>query len=223
MLSTKFAENQRIANPRICNPKIVIIEDHPVMREGLVCWFAGTGRWEVAGSAASVAEAKELLARVNADIALLDIQLDDGWGLDIIPWLKTARTHTHAHTQSDTPIVAIYSAFDDYAHVSAAVSMGVRAYVCKRRSERELEAALLKALNGETCIDETAQARLETAKNIFSHLTRREAEILSLVKDDLSNKQIAARLGISHRTVENVLCCIYDKTGITSRLELQKL
>ena len=201
--------------------RIVIIEDHPVMREGLAAWFSHTGRWEVAGTAASVAEAKELLTRVHADVALLDIQLEDGWGLDIIPWLK--HTHTHPYTQSDTPVLAVYSVFDDYAHVSAAVSMGVRAYVCKRHGERELEAALLKALNGETCIDDTAQTRLKTAKNIFNLLTRREAEILSLVKDDLSNKQIAARLGISHRTVENVLSCIYDKTGITSRLELQKL
>jgi DNA-binding NarL/FixJ family response regulator len=206
---------------RVDPPKIVIVEDHPVMREGLASWFSRTGRWEVAGTAASVAEAKKLLTQVRADVALIDIQLEDGWGLDIIPWLKNE--YTHAYTQSHTPVLAVYSAFDDYAHVNAAVSMGVRAYVCKRRGEAELETALFKALYGKTCIDEAAQTKLETVNNFFRLLTMREAEILSLVKDDLSNKQIAARLGISHRTVENVLSCIYDKTGITSRLELQKL
>ena len=213
----KPAEKQRIDNPQI-----VIIEDHPVMREGLAVWFSRTGRWEVAGTAASVAEAKELLTRLKVDVALIDIQLEDGWGLDIIPWLKTACAQ-NAHTQGNYPVLAVYSAFDDYAHVNAAVSMGVRAYVCKRRGEAELEKALLRALGGKTYIDETAQTKLEAVNSIFNLLTRREAEILSLVKDDLSNKQIATRLGISHRTVENVLCCIYDKTGITSRLELQKL
>jgi DNA-binding NarL/FixJ family response regulator len=57
----------------------------------------------------------------------------------------------------------------------------------------------------------------------ISLLTRREADIFTLVKDGLSNQQIAEKLSISRRTVENILHCIYDKTGISSRLELQKM
>ncbi|MDR1804276.1 MAG: response regulator transcription factor [Treponema sp.] len=196
------------------------MEDHPVMREGLASWFAGTGRWEVAGTAATLTGAKELLTEVEADVALLDIQLEDGWGLDIIPWLLRTK---YAGKKAGLPVMAVYSGFEDYTHVSAAMSMGARAYVSKRRSERELEQALLKALDGETFIDETAQIQFATVSNIFSLLSRREAEILSLVKDELSNQQIADRLGISRRTVENTLSWIYDKTGIRSRLELQKL
>jgi NarL family two-component system response regulator LiaR len=200
--------------------RIVIIEDHPVMREGLASWFTGTGRWEVAGTAATLAGAKELMTLVEADVALLDIQLEDGWGLDIIPWLLQTK---YAGKKAGLPVMAVYSSFEDYTHVSAAMSMGARAYVSKRRSERELEQALLKALDGETFIDETAQIQFATVSNIFNLLSRREAEILSLVKDELSNQQIADRLGISKRTVENTLSWIYDKTGIRSRLELQKL
>jgi len=216
----------REENQRPVKPKIVIVEDHPVMREGLASWFGGTGRWEVAGKAATLAEAKELLAGIKVDIALLDIQLDDGWGLDIIPWLSqssSAPQTSFAGQKAEFPVMAVYSSFENYAHVSAAINMGVKAYVCKRRNELELEQALLKALDGETFIDETAQGRFKTVRNLFSLLSKREAEILSLVKDELSNKQIAARLGISQRTVENTLSCIYDKTGIKSRLELQKL
>ncbi|MDR2717814.1 MAG: response regulator transcription factor [Treponema sp.] len=196
-------------------PRIVIVEDHPVMREGLASYFTGTGRWQVMGTASTLAEAKELLSGVHADIALLDIQLEDGWGLDVISWL--------AEQEQNAPIMAVYSSFDDYAHVSAALGMGVRAYICKRRGERELENALQNALCGAVYIDEAAQVKLNNETDLARLLTKRETEILSLVKNGLSNKQIAARLGISHRTVENILRCVYDKTGIKTRLELQKM
>jgi DNA-binding NarL/FixJ family response regulator len=211
-------------------PRLVIVEDHPVMRDGLASYFTGTGRWQVVGTASTLAETKELLSGVPADIALLDIQLEDGWGLDVIPWLAEQgefAEHTRLAGQDRLakkalPIMAVYSSFDDYAHVSAALGMGVRAYVCKRRNEQELEEALQKALCGAVYIDKAAQAKLHTITDLVSLLTKRETEILVLVKDGLSNKQIAAHLKISHRTVENILSCIYDKTGILSRLELQR-
>ena len=200
-------------------PCLVIIEDHPVMRNGLAAWFEGCGRWRVVGTASTLTEAKDLLITLAAkgqkvDLLLLDIQLEDGWGLDIIPWYAK---------QTEVPPAAVYSVFDDYAHVSAALGMGVRAYVTKRRGETELEAALLKVLEGGVCIDEAAQIKLNTVTDLLGLLSKREAEILSLVKSGLSNKQIAASLGISRRTVENILSCVYDKTGIRSRLELERL
>jgi NarL family two-component system response regulator LiaR len=101
--------------------------------------------------------------------------------------------------------------------------MGVRGYVCKSRSEAELEAALETVLRGEICRDEAAERELAAVSDAVSLLTRREGEILILVKKGLSNKAIADRLGLSRRTVENILSCVYDKTGVSSRLELQKL
>jgi DNA-binding NarL/FixJ family response regulator len=206
-------------------PRLVIVEDHPVMREGLASYFTETGRWQVVGTASTLAGAKELLSGVQADVALLDIQLEDGWGLDVIPWLvlqATLAEHTRLVAQN-RPVIAVYSSFDDYAHVSAALGMGVRAYVCKRRNEQELENALQKALCGAVYVDEAAQVKLNNETDLARLLTKRETEIFSLVKSGLTNRQIASRLGISHRTVENILCCVYDKTGIKTRLELQKM
>ena len=209
-------------------PGIVIIEDHPVMRNGLAAWFEGTGRWNVIGTASNLAGARELLASfsvtgLNADLLLLDIQLEDGWGLDIIQWLEKQARQTEPAGLLHKPLLAVYSGFDDHANVSAALGMGVRAYVTKRRSEGELEEALLKTLDGEIWIDEAVQAKLQVVTDVFSLLTKRETEILSLVKKGQSNKQIAGSLGISPRTVENILSCVYDKTGIHSRLELERL
>ena len=202
---------------------IVIIEDHPIMRRGLTDWFNKSKRWNVIGTASSLKEARDLMDRflftqvhdkqVHLDLVLLDIQLEDGWGLDIIPDLP----------KNPGPITAVYSAFDSYAHVSTALSMGVQAYVTKRSSESELEKALLKALSGEIYIEESAHIKLKAVKDIRDLLTNREREILSLVLSGLSNIEIAARLSLSRRTVENILSCIYDKTGVRSRVELQRL
>jgi len=200
--------------------RIIIVEDHPVMRSGLTAYFGDTGRWRVAGAAASINEAKKLLTGTETDVLLLDIQLADGWGLDIIQWFLK---HVEQSPGSYRPLMAIYSNYTDYAHVSAAMGMGVKAYICKQRNEKELESALLKALDGEVYIDDKAQLNLKFVKDLFSLLTKRETEILCLVKSGLSNKQIASRLKISNRTVENILSCVYDKTGIKNRLELQNL
>ena len=198
--------------------RIVIIEDHPLVREGLASYFADTGRWQVMGTAPSLEAAKELLTRAETDVVLLDIQLEDGWGLDIIPWYTSQSGH-----EKEPALMAVYSTFDDNAHVNAALSMGVRAYVCKRSNVPELEKALLSALNGKVYIDDRVESRLQKAGDIYGLLTKREKEIFTLVKSGLSNKQIAAHLGITCHTVENIISCVYDKTGIDSRLELFKL
>jgi RNA polymerase sigma factor (sigma-70 family) len=191
------------------------------MRKGLADYFAGTGRWQVLGSASNIEEAKTFLSAPAldenpVDILLLDIQLETGWGLDIIPWLRR-------ENREQFPAIVIYSAYNDYAHVSAAFSMGIRAYVSKSRSEEELESALETVLRGDLYMDKTVERELTAVTDALSLLTKREGEILTLVKAGLSNKRIAEQLGISRRTVENILSCVYDKTGISSRVELQRL
>ena len=207
-------------------PRIVIVEDHPVMRKSLAAWFAKTGRWQVQGSAASLEEAKAIIAASPPEewppeIVVLDIQIASGgnnsaWGLDLVPWLRE-------QDWKQTPAVAVYSHFNDYAHVNAALSMGVAAYISKNSDEKELEAALQTVLTGGVYVDKTAESNLKNAVTAFQLLTKREAEILGLVKAGLSNRTIAAKLGISRRTVENMLLRIYCKTGIGSRLEIQKM
>ena len=198
---------------------IAIVEDHPVMRKGLAAWFNETGRWNVTAAVSSIEEARSVLPGLESDVLLLDLQLEDGWGLDIIP----SFVESGYAKQSYIPVFAVYTGFDSHAHVSAALGLGVRAYITKRRTEAELEQFLFMALEGEICVDEAAKIKMQNVTDIVGLLTRREAEILTLVSKGLSNRQIAARLEISHRTVENILSCVYDKTGIHSRLELERM
>jgi len=197
-------------------PNIIIIEDHSIVREGLLNYFHKTGRFKVAGTAGNLDDAKKLLLSTKADILILDIQLKDGLGLSLIPWLKQEKDRNE-----DFPIIAIYTAYDDFVYVSAALTKGAQVYMNKRRSVEELEEALLKAINGEKIIDDTVQTKLEILADTIDALTRREAEIFTLVKSGLSNKQIADKLEIKVRTVENILSIIYDKVGVNSRQELQ--
>ena len=197
---------------------IVIIEDHPIVRDGLALHFISGNRFKVLGTASKLDEAKELLSKEQPDILLLDIQLEDELGLNIIPWLKNS-----IKQNEKLPIMAVYSSFDDFVHVSAALGMGVTVYMTKRHSVSELEKALLQALEGKKYIDDSVEAKLNTAKDLFSLLTKREAEILTLVNRGLSDKIIASELGISIRTVQNIIYCIYAKTGIHSRQELRGL
>ncbi|MCL2181318.1 MAG: response regulator transcription factor [Treponema sp.] len=210
-------------------PNIIIIEDHPVMRGGLVSYFTGTRRWNVLGAVSNIDDAKILLSssyckhsaanpNTSADLILIDIQLEDGWGLDIIPWFKE-----QPFEKIKMPVFAVYTAYDDFSHINAALSMCVQGYICKRRSEPELENALFKILEGRIYIDDSVKIKLDTNAKLINLLTKRETEILTYVKNNLSNSEIASRLGISKRTVENILSCVYYKTGIQSRLELQRL
>jgi DNA-binding NarL/FixJ family response regulator len=204
---------------------MIIIEDHPVMRRGLTVYFAGSERWRVLGTASNLDGAKALLSRdknpLEVDIILLDIQLGTEWGLDLVTWLR--ERYKENHCVGKTPPVVIYSAFSDYTHVSAALGLGVRGYICKSQSEAELESALETVLGGEIYIDKAIRQKQTIVANTLSLLTRRESEILALVRTGLSNRDIAEQLALSRRTVENILSCIYDKTGIPSRLDLQKM
>jgi NarL family two-component system response regulator LiaR len=225
-------------------PRIVIIEDHPVMRKGLTAWFASSERWSVTGTAASLEEAKELFRKeflgvssmANqvplADIVLLDIQLQDGWGLDIIPWLEEQRALLPPETPVSplpaelVPHFAVYSSFDNYAHINAALGYGVKAYISKQRGEAEVEQILHDVLNSPNqdppYIDDIVSAKFQNAEKNVNLFTKRESEIFLLIKRGYSNKQIAQALNMSNKTVENHLAHIRDKTGFT-RFDLQNL
>ncbi|MCL2809542.1 MAG: response regulator transcription factor [Treponema sp.] len=199
-------------------PSILIIEDHPIVRDGLAARFENTDNFKVSGKLSNLDEAKKFLSKEMSDILLLDIELEDGLGLHIIPWLKN-----NIKQNEKLPVFAVYSTYDDFVHISAALGLGVMVYMTKRRSADELERALLQALEGKKYIDESIEIKFNTTKDIFSLLTNREAQILTLVNEGLSDKEIASRLGISVRTVQNIVYCIFAKTGIHSRKELQRL
>jgi DNA-binding NarL/FixJ family response regulator len=194
---------------------VVIIDDHEVMRSGLAARLKNN--WQIIGSAASLEEAKTLFKRLDnaPDLILLDIELGKEWGLDIINDKKLF--------SCKFPPVLVYSVFDDYAHVNAAIRSGARGYVCKSQSAAELLEAMEDAASGKTSFPLALLQRMAITSDKLLGLSKREQKVFSMVQRGKNNKEIAAEMGVSIRTIENNLSIIYDKTGVKNRKELEKL
>jgi DNA-binding NarL/FixJ family response regulator len=195
---------------------IVLIDDHPLAINGIGTWLSSTGRFTVAGIAGNLAEAESLLKSLNPlpEIIILDVSLGTEDGLKFMPIVKEIT----AKKNVPCPKVLVCSMYEDPFLIQRAIDSGADAYVAKSEELGEIIKAINAILAGEKYVD--AKYHLEIDKNSWKNLTERENEIAFLVKQSLSNRQIAKRLGLSKRTIENHLAHIYDKTGISSRAEL---
>ena len=192
---------------------VVIIDDHEIIRAGLAARLEG--RWIIAGEAGSLKEAKALFARLTEapDLILLDIELGEDWGLDIL---------RNPHQRRLAPVL-VYSVYDDYAHVNAAIRSGVRGYVCKSQGVSDLLDAMDAVVSGKTVFPSYLVQRLTTVSDLMLALTKREREVFTMVQRGFTNREIAEALDVSIRTIENNLSILYDKTGAKNRLELERL
>jgi DNA-binding NarL/FixJ family response regulator len=186
-------------------------------------WLEATGRFTIAGTAASLEEARKLMKELESlpQIVILDISLgsenkgavqEDG--LTFIPEIEKICNERNA----PMPAVLVCSMYEDPFLVQRAMDLGAKGYVAKSAVAGEITAAIDAILAGETYT--SVKIKKQDKKKTFHALTRRESEIAALVKQSLSNQQIAKMLGLGARTVDNHLRNIYEKTGITSRKEL---
>jgi len=157
-------------------------------------------------------------------IVILDISMGSGKqsavqedGLTFIPELKKICKERKA----PMPDVLVCSMYEDPFLVQRAMDLGAKAYVAKSAVAEEITAAIDAILAGETYT--SVKVKTQNKNKTFLALTRRESEIVSLVKQSLTNQQIAKMLGLSNRTVENHLQSIYEKTGVASREKLISL
>jgi DNA-binding NarL/FixJ family response regulator len=203
---------------------LVLIDDHAMLRRGLSSWLAEDGQWRTLGEAASLEEAAALFERLAGglpDLALLDIDLRSpnrpgSWGLDLIPQLK------ERHGKKAPPVL-VYSVYDDYVHLRAAFRSGAKGFVCKSQDTAELRAAMDQLAAGGVWFAPSHAFRMAAVSDIVLGLTKRERQIFELVQRRSSNREIAAALGVSVRTVENNLSILYDKTATKNRKELEGL
>ena len=202
---------------------IVLIDDHPMLTNAIGVWLEATGRFTIAGTAANLTEARALMKELDPppQIVILDISMGSGSkavvqedGLTFIPELKKICEERKA----PMPGVLVCSMYEDPFLVQRAMDLGAKGYVTKSAVAGEITAAIDALLAGETYT--SVKIKKQDQNEIFLALTRRENEIVSLVKQSLSNQHIAKMLGLNNRTVDNHLRSIYEKTGVTSRKEL---
>jgi DNA-binding NarL/FixJ family response regulator len=194
--------------------RVVIVDDHALVREGTVQLLTQVADIEVVGQAGSGEEALRVFEELRPDVALIDVNLPGMSGLEL------AR---HASASQGNLRVLIVSAYDDYAYVAEALEIGVGGYLLKTASARELVDAVRAVADGVFVLDRAVSGRLtrraRSGPSNDEALTRRETDVLELLARGRSNKQIANELTLGLRTVEGHVSNILAKLGVQSRTE----
>lgn len=192
--------------------RILIADDHRVVRTGLRMLLESHPGFEVVGEASNGLETLQMTRRLRPDLVILDISMPNGSGL--------------AYLRELSPLtrVLVLTMHDDAAYVRQVVQAGGSGYVLKEAADVELLSAIQHVMSGQTYIYPTLAARLVEHKASRSGtavpLSPRELEVLRLVALGHTNQEIATRLGVGVRTVETYKSRICEKLGVYTRSEM---
>jgi two-component system NarL family response regulator len=189
--------------------RVLIVDDHPVVRAGLASLLRRQAGLKLAGAAHSAEEAMEILKRSSVDVMLLDLRMPSVNGIDLLNLLK-------AH--ENRPKAILLSSYEYEEEIFQAVKAGARGYLSKNASREEIVAAIEAVVAGSTYFPEWVIQWIEERED-RSGLSAREVEILEMVSKGLTNKEIAGVLQISHYTVRNHINHISAKLQVTDRTE----
>ncbi|TDD45970.1 response regulator transcription factor [Nonomuraea terrae] len=189
--------------------RLVIADDHPIVRDGLRGMFAGDPRFEVLGEAADGAQAVELARVVRPDVILMDLRMPGTDGVTAIKEL--ARLGVPAR-------VLVLTTYDTDRDVMPAIEAGATGYLLKDTGRDELIRAVRTAARGEAVLSPSVATRLlGQVRAPADPLSARELEILRLIAGGATNREAAARLFISEATVKSHVLHIYAKLGVNDR------
>jgi DNA-binding NarL/FixJ family response regulator len=198
--------------------RVLIVDDHPVVRSGLRALLTETDGFEAAGEAQDGIEALTSIRQIRPDVVLMDLTMPKLSGVEaikrIMAWPETTRAAVLVLTMSD-----------DDASLDAAIRAGARGYLLKDAAAEEVLAAVGAVARGEVvfgrgvapAVLDLLRARRRAPAPVLPELTDREREILGLVGTGLGNQVIAARLHISAKTVANTVSGILVKLGVADR------
>jgi two-component system NarL family response regulator len=191
------------------NIRILIVDDHPVVRAGLTSMLATQPGIEVTDSVSSGEEALEMLEQQSLDIVLLDLRMPGMNGMDTLLAIK----------RKALPVrVIVLTSYETDEDIYRAVHAGAEGYLVKNTSQREMVEAIRSVRAGSRYIPRHIASRL-AERMTRSNLTTRELEILKILTKGLTNKQIASALGISDNTVRNHVNSIMEKLEVSDRTE----
>ncbi|WP_269799823.1 response regulator [Pseudofrankia saprophytica] len=196
---------------------VFILDDHEIVRNGLRRTLERHDDIEVVGEAGLVAEALRRIPALTPNVAILDGRLPDGSGIDVCREIR-----------SQYPGVAclILTSFDDDDALFSAIMAGAAGYVLKEIRGTDLVGAIRTVASGQSLLSPSVTQRVlarlrEGPKQdpVLAELSPREREILGLVAEGLTNRQIGTRIHLSEKTVKNYVSSILDKLGLTSRTQ----
>jgi DNA-binding NarL/FixJ family response regulator len=189
---------------------VLLVDRHPVVREGLRSWLASSD-FQVVADVGTAAEAIDMLLRLRPDIVVLDARLPEGGGAAVCE--AVAECLPHAAT-------VVYSAELDEESVLATASAGARAYLLKDAPKPDLADVLRRVAAGERFVDPAVAELLFRAQGAAARprLTEQELSVVRLAAQGLTNREIGARLYLSRHTVKEYLSNAMRKLGVASRV-----
>jgi DNA-binding NarL/FixJ family response regulator len=192
--------------------RVLLAEDHQLVRAGLERLLATTDDIEVVGGAADGAEAVALAAEAAPDVVLMDISMPNVDGIEATRAILAANDAIH---------VVVLTSLVDRERILAALDAGAVGYLLKDSEPEQLIAGIRAAARGESPLDPKAARAVLSARATRerAHLSEREREVLGCVAEGLPNKLIARRLGISEKTVKTHLTRVFQQIGVTDRTQ----
>ena len=190
--------------------RLLVVDDHPVVRAGMVAVLGEEGDFEVAGQAANGAEALALVARLSPDVVLMDLRM---------PVMDGAEATARIVGLPEAPRVLVLTTYDTDADIVRAVEAGACGYLLKDAPTAVLADSIRRAARGETVLAAPVAARLAEQRRAPARpdLSRRELDVLRLVARGLSNAEIGKELFIGEATVKTHLIRAFTKLGVDDR------
>ncbi|WP_326823553.1 response regulator transcription factor [Streptosporangium sp. NBC_01756] len=189
--------------------RIVLVDDHPVVRSGVRAMLAGQPDFDLVGEAGTAEEGVELARSLAPDVVLMDLQLGPG---------MHGSEATRQIVVLDGPRVLVLTTFDSDADIVAAIEAGATGYLLKDAPSDDLHAAVRSAASGASALAPRVASRLlGRVRTPDTTLSPRELEVLAQVAAGLSNRQISKAMFLSETTVKTHLAHIYTKLGVDSR------
>jgi DNA-binding NarL/FixJ family response regulator len=193
---------------------VVLADDQRVVREGLATLLGLLSNIEVLGTASDGEEAIALVERLHPDVVLMDLRMPRCDGVAATRRLRESGSTTH---------VVVLTTYADDRSVVDALRAGARGFLTKDAGAEEIERAIAAVVRGDAAIDPAVQHHLVDAvagrPELPDELTPREAEVLTLIAQGLSNSEIATRLVVSEATVKSHINHLFTKTGVRDRAQ----
>jgi DNA-binding NarL/FixJ family response regulator len=202
--------------------RILIVDDHPLVRQGLIGLISTQPDFEVCGEASGLAEARQLAAAMRPDVAIVDLTLKDGNGIELIKELK--------ESNGDLKLLVI-SMHDESIFAERALRAGAAGYVSKHEAIRTIVQAVRTVLGGKLYLSQVMTERMvhlavgsktNEGRSALERLTDREIEIFGMLGQGLTSRQIARHLDLSPKTVETHREHIKEKLELKNATELTK-
>ena len=195
---------------------VFVLDDHELVRRGVRSLLEAEPDSEVIGEAGTAAEGAVRIVALGPRVAVVDGRLPDGSGIEVCRQIRSADPRIE---------VLVLTSYDDDA-LFAAIMAGAAGYVLKQISGNDLVSAVRRVAAGQSMLDPAVTARVlhrlrhgSDRDPLTQHLTPKEEQVLGLVAEGLTNRQIAERLGVAEKTVKNYVSTLLAKLGVESRTQ----